>query len=630
MGWLRQAKHLVLGDPIATAQASHERLTRPKALAVLSSDALSSVAYATEESLVTLSAAGVAAFAVNIPIALSIAALLWIVTISYRQTIFAYPNGGGAYTVAADNLGRNFGLTAAAALLIDYVLTVSVSVSSGVAALTSAVPALTSWNVVIGVGCIALITLINLRGIRDSANIFAVPTFLFVGAILAMLGIGAFRVLFQHQSIETMPPPPMAAGGLGIFLILKTFASGCSAMTGVEAISNGVPAFKAPESKHAAQTMLVMSALLTTMFLGITFLAHSFHLAPSESETILSQLARATIGSGWFYYVIQSATLLILVLAANTSFADFPRLASILATDGYMPRQFTFRGDRLAYSVGIVILAVFAAIVLVAFNGDVSALIPLYAIGVFISFTLSQIGMVVHWLRNRGRHWQLKLTVNGIGAIATAAVAVIAGVTKFASGDPIFTLSGVTIHAGSWIVLVLIPLQVYVFRSIHQHYSKIERDVVALLPTKPDKIRHRILVPVAQLWPVTLQSLAYALSITKEDVTALHVTEDKATAREFKNAWDHYADEHPYLRSVSLRIIDSPYRSLIGPLLEFIDETHRQTPGAVVSVILAEFVPEHWWEQLLHNQTALRLKAALLFRPGVVVISVPSHVVQGS
>ena len=634
MKLFKTVKRILIGEPIATAKAAHERLTKPKALAVLSSDALSSVAYATEESLVTLSAAGVAALAANIHLALAIAALLWIVTISYRQTIFAYPNGGGAYIVAAENLGKVPGLVAAAALLIDYVLTVSVSVSSGIAALSSAFPALASWTVPIGVGCIFVITMVNLRGTRDSATIFAVPTYLFLVSILIMLAVGAYRILVLNDGPASDPLPvvgPVAGiEPLGIFLLLKAFASGCSAMTGVEAISNGVPAFRQPESKHAAQTMLAMSGLLTVTFLGITFLSHAYHLVPHESETILSQLAHVTIGSGWFYYLIQMATLFVLVLAANTSFADFPRLASILASDGFMPRQFTFRGDRLAFSIGIIMLALFAAVVLILFKGDVSALIPLYAIGVFISFTLSQSGMVIHWWRERGRHWIAKMAINGLGAVATLMVTLVAGVTKFASGDVIFAIEGFQLHAGSWVVLLLIPLQVGIFRAIHKHYGRVRRDVAPLLPMQPKSYQHMFLVPVAQIWPPTVESLAYASSLPNIGITALHVADNAHDLAKFNQTWMNAHANYPYLKSVGLRLIESPYRSLTGPILDFIDESKKTHPDAVISVVLAEFVASRWWEQVLHNHTALRLKAALLFRPGVVVISIPSHLSRTS
>ncbi|HET8631455.1 MAG TPA: APC family permease [Thermomicrobiales bacterium] len=636
----RAIKRALIGRPLASSQAIHERLTKVKALAILSSDALSSVAYATEETLLVLVLAGAGALKLDLGIGVAIALLLAIVAFSYRQTIFGYPSGGGSYIVASDNLGPIPGLTAAAALLIDYVLTVAVSVSAGVLALTSAVPALVPYTVPLGLFCILLIMVGNLRGIRESGTIFAAPTYLFIGAMLLMLGIGFVRAFVLHDPAATGVPRPFnprdygVPQTLGIFLVLQAFSSGCSAMTGTEAISNGVPAFKPPEARNAATTLLWMAGLLGTMFLGTTILAHQYGLvpAPSGNPSLLSQLTEEVVGRGWFhpfYYVVQVATLLVLVLAANTSYADFPRLASILARDRFAPKLFGFRGDRLAFTVGIAALSVFAAILLVIFGGDTSALIPLYAVGVFVSFTLSQAGMVAHWRRERGRGWATKAAVNGVGAVATGIVAIIAGATKLISGEPLFRAFGHNVHAGSWIVIVLIPLLIALFLAIHRHYARAAEELAAETPVDPDAIRHTVIVPIAALNRVALQTLAYARSISA-DVTAVHVDEDPDAIAALREAWGRKAQGTPFLRDVRLVTIESPYRALTGPLLAYIDEMDRHDPADTLTVVLPEFVPAHWWEQLLHNQTALRLKAALLFRPGTVVINVPYHLERGS
>ncbi|HET8631501.1 MAG TPA: APC family permease [Thermomicrobiales bacterium] len=635
----RVVKRALIGRPLASSQAIHERLTRVKALAVLSSDALSSVAYGPEAALAVLVLAGPAATRLDLPIIVAIAALLAIVTVSYRQTIFAYPSGGGSYIVASDNLGELPGLTAAAALLIDYVLTVAVSVSAGVLALTSALPALSPYLVPLGLLCILLIMLGNLRGIRESGTIFAAPTYLFIGSILLVVAVGLVRAFVLRDTAATGVRPafdPRAYGppeALGAFLLLKAFASGCSAMTGVEAISNGVPALKPPESRNGATTMLWMSGILGAMLLGVTALSHQYGLLPypSGNPTVLSQLTEQIVGRGWFhpfYYVVQAATLLVLVLAANTSYADFPRLASILARDRFVPRQFAFRGDHLAFTVGIVALSVCAAILLAAFKGDTSALIPLYAVGVFVSFTMSQSGMVARWWRQRGPGWRAKAAVNGVGAVATALVALIAGATKLISGEPLFRAFGHNVHAGSWIVIVLIPLLIALFLAIHRHYARAAQELAAETPVDPDAIRHTVIVPIAALNRVALQTLAYARSIAPA-VTAVHVDEDPAAIAALREAWRRRAERAPFLRDVRLVTIESPYRELTGPLLAYIDELDRRDPADTLTVVLPEFVPAHWWEQLLHNQTALRLKAALLFRPGTVVTSVPYHLERG-
>lgn len=569
---------------------------------------------------------GSAALGLSIPIAAAIVILLGIVAFSYRQTIHAYPSGGGSYIVASENLGRGPGLTAAASLLIDYVLTVSVSIAAGVAALTSAVPALLPYTVPIAIACIVLLTIGNLRGVRESGTIFAAPTYLFLVSMLVMIVLGVVKVFVLGDPAATGVPRDPIAGShaLSVFIILRAFSSGCTAMTGTEAISNGVPAFQRPESRNAATTLLWMAGLLGSMFLGVTVLAHQYGPVPRPNDTILSQLARQIVGAGPAYYVIQAATLLVLVLAANTSYADFPRLTSILARDRFLPRLFAFRGDRLAFSVGIAALSLAAGALVITFGGNVSALIPLYAVGVFVSFTLSQGGMVMHWWRERGAHWALKAAINGMGALATGVVAIIIGATKLISGEPLFQVRGYNVHAGAWMVLVLIPLLMLSFSGIRAHYDNAQHEPSTETPLTPEEIRHTVIVPIATLNRVALQTLAYARSLS-DNVTAVHVTDDPAEIAALSSAWRLQTETVLFLRATKLVVIESSYRALTAPLLAYLDEIDRHGQHDTLTVILPEFVPSRWWEQLLHNQTALRLKAALLFRPGTVVVSVPYH-----
>jgi amino acid transporter len=606
--WLySRLKRLVIGEPIATAAAGHERLTKVKALAVLSSDALSSVAYATEEILKVLLLAGSAALAVSLPIAGVIVALLAVVGFSYRQTIKAYPRGGGSYIVAKDNLGTLPGLTAGASLLTSYVLTVAVSVAAGVLALTSAYPLLAPFKVQIGAVLIVLITLINLRGIRESGTIFMLPTYVFLACMAALLGVG----LFRYGLAEPLPPHELVpvAETLTLFLALRAFASGGAALTGVEAISDGVPAFQPPEWVNAQKTLTAMVIILGITFAGITYLAHQLGIVPvHEGETVVSQIARAVFGEGPLYLAIQFATMLILVLAANTAYSDFPRLAYFLARDGFLPRQFTFRGDRLAYSTGIIALGVCSVIVLWAFGGSISALIPLYAFGVFSAFSLSQGGMVVRWWRRREPGWRTSIVFNGIGALATFVVLLVVASTKF--------------FDGAWLAVVLLPILITLFRLIHRHYQSATRELTPETPIAPEAIRHRIIVPIGRLNQVALQTLAYARSIARDAddrVVAVHISDDPEETTGLREEWDAWQCDVPLVQ------IESPYRSLVGPLLAFVESVRERDPGATVSVILPEFVPRRWWEHLLHNQTALRIKGALLFHPGVVVTSVPYH-----
>ncbi|MEA2513721.1 MAG: hypothetical protein QOJ59_3208 [Thermomicrobiales bacterium] len=615
---ITRIKRAVIGAPLTTAAAAHERLTKVKALAVLSSDALSSVAYATEEILrVLLLAAGVAFLDMSLPIGAAIVALLVIVGVSYRQTIKAYPQGGGSYIVAKDNLGQWPALTAGAALLTDYVLTVAVSIAAAVAAMVSAFPELHTHRVGLGLFFVLLVTLLNLRGIRESGSIFAVPTYLFLAGIFALIAIGFARNALNGFAVQ--PPPAAAAevagvGALSLFVILRAFSSGCAALTGVEAISDGVPAFQPPEWKNARATLTWMVGILAVTFSGITFLAHQYGAFAMESaapgyETVVSQIAREVFsGRNPAYYYIQFATMAILVLAANTAFSDFPRLSFFLARDRYMPRQFTFRGDRLAFTTGIVTLGVTAGLVLWIEDGEVEHLIPLYALGVFTSFTISQFGMFTRWQRRREPGWQAGRVINLVGAAATALVAAIVGVTK--------------IPEGAWIIVVVIVALVFGMRAIHGHYMRAARELATQIPLDPAEIKHTVIVPISAVNRVALQTLAYARSIS-DNVTAVHITDDEEEIERMHQEWNALGTD------IGLVIIESPYRALVNPLLKYIDEVDQQRPDDTLTVVLPEFIARHWWEHLLHNQTALRIKAALLFRPGTVVISVPYHLERG-
>jgi amino acid transporter len=610
-----KVKRTLIGAPISTAMAAHERLTKTKALAVLSSDALSSVAYATEEILHVLLLAGLAALSLSLPIGAAIVALLLIVGISYRQTIKAYPQGGGSYIVAKDNLGELPALTAGAALLFGYIVTVSVSISAGVAALTSAAPALRDYRIALGLGFILLVSILNLRGIRESGSIFSVPTYLFLVGILGMIVLGLVRAA-GHGFVPEAPVMPAgevegASQTLSILLILTAFSRGCAALTGVEAISDGVPAFQPPEWKNARATLTWMIAILAVTFSGITFLANQFAIVPLSAdnvegyETVVSQIARTIFGADTpAYYYIQVATLAILILAANTAYSDFPRLSYFLARDRYLPKQFTFRGDRLAYSTGIITLGLLSSLMLWGFGGETTRMIPLYAVGVFTAFTLSQGGMVMRWLRLKEPGWQGGLAINIVGVTTTGLVALVVGITNFTRG--------------AWIVMALIPLLIMMFRAIHRHYANAAGELAAQTPLDPSDIEHTVVVPISAVNRVARQTLAYARSISP-NVTAVHITDDEAEIERMRADWEAMGSDIP------LVIIESPYRNLVGPLLAYIDELDRQRPDDTLTIVLPEFIARKWWEQVLHNQTALRIKAALLFRPGTVVTSVPYH-----
>lgn len=604
---IARLKEILVGRTLPSEEEKHERLSKIKALAVYSSDAISSSAYATEEILIVLVAAGSTAIPFALPIAFAIAILLAVVSFSYRQTVYAYPHGGGSYTVSRENLGTQLGLIAAAALLIDYVLTVAVSIAAGTAAITSAVPALYNYRVEIALAFTVFITLINLRGVTESATIFAFPTYLFIFSLFGVIVLGAAHAIFGgvptpvSPSFESVPSEPLT-----LLLILHAFAAGSVAMSGTEAIANGVPAFKPQESKNAAITLIWMSSILGFFFVGVTWLVGQYSIRPHETETIISQVARAVLGQGALYGIFQAATMMILVLAANTSFSGFPRLAWVLARDGFMPHQFVFRGVRLAFSNGIIYLSGLACILIVVFQGSTHLLIPLYAVGVFISFTLSQAGMVRHWWKLRDPGWRKSMVINGFGALLTGVVLIVVGSVKFL--------------LGAWIVFLLIPLIVLMFNLIHHHYGLVasQLKIQDMAAEKFDAPRQIVIVPIAGINRASMRALAFARSISPKPL-ALHITFDVDEVDELKKNWEYCCN------GAELVLLESPYRSFNEPLLAYVDAIHRHDPDAYVTVVIPEYLPAHWWQHILHNQTALRLKGSLLFRHNTVVIDVPYH-----
>ena len=605
MSLLPRLKRLLLGSPLQTTQLHEQRLSKKAALAVFSSDALSSSAYASEEILLALVVGGSAFLHYSLPICLCIIGLLTIVVISYSQTVFAYPGGGGAYIVAKENLGVGAGLVAGAALLIDYILTVAVSVAAGVAAITSAAPALYSHRVALSLGFVLIILFLNLRGVRESAVIVGIPVYWFIVSIYALVFAGLTRAM--GASSFATPSPELTAVEIlpPLFLFLRGFAAGCAALTGVEAISNGVQAFRQPASRNASITLFWMAGILASLVLSITFLAQHFGIVPQHGETVLSQINRTVFGRGPLYFMIQAATTAILILAANTSFAGFPRLSSILAKDRFAPRQLANLGDRLIFSNGALLLAGSAGLLLVLFRADTHRLIPLYMIGVFISFTLSQAGMVIHWRQSteKGRHW--RMAINAFGAVTTALVLVVVAVVKFTHG--------------AWLILLAIPFLVYWFRKVREHYFVSSRQLSVSDFERVKASRHTVIVPVAPLPnKVILTAIEYARSISN-DVIAVSVNTEGQDASDLQAGWKRHVDDVPLI------ILESPYRSVLQPLLRFIDEMEDLRQDDKVTVLLPEFVPARWWHNLLHNQTTLMLKGALLFRQGIVVTSVPHH-----
>ncbi len=617
----------LIGRPLPTADAPHQTIGKVVGLAIFASDALSSTAYATQEILFVLAFAGIQAFSYAFPISLAIVGLLAIVTLSYQQVIHAYPNGGGAYVVARDNLGELAAQVAGAALLTDYILTVAVSMSAGVAQLTSAFPSLYPYRVWLAVGLVFSIMVVNLRGVRESGAAFSIPSYFFLLMMYLTVGVGMFRYLTGTLGTVVDPPRLELAATTAVtpFLILRAFSSGTAALTGVEAISNGTTAFREPRSRNAAMTLVSMSAILGTLFLGITFLSGPVGAIPSEEETVISQLARTISGGqGVLYLGVIAATSLILIMAANTSFAGFPRLSALLGEDGFLPRQLAFRGSRLVYSWGIMALAFIASLLIVLFQASVTALIPLYAIGVFLSFTLAQVGMARRWWQSgqlaaeavvegygaplhHESSWRTKMIANGAGAASTGVVMLVFAVTKF--------------RDGAWIVLLLMPILVVMFTLIRRHYRGLAADLSLEHYGPPPPIsRHRVILPISGVHRGTLAALRYARCLS-DDVTAVHISMDPLEAQKIQHKWEQWGE------GVRLVILDSPYRLLLEPLLAYVQEIAEQRqPNETITIVVPQFVPKHRWNNLLHTQAAFMLRLALLFRPGIVVTDVPYQV----
>ncbi|HNR02953.1 MAG TPA: APC family permease [Anaerolineaceae bacterium] len=618
----------LIGRPLATADAPQQTIGKMIGLAVFASDALSSTAYATQEILIILAIAGSAALHLVFPISIAIVILMGIVAISYEQTIHAYPGGGGAYIVARDNLGEVPAQVAGAALLTDYILTVAVSISSGVAQIISAFPQLFTYRVPIAVGLVLFVMLVNLRGVKESGALFAVPTYLFVFAMFSTVIVGLIR--YSTGSLGMVMNPPelhleVMTGIITPFLLLHAFSSGTAALTGIEAISNGITAFKEPRSKNAGQTLIMMASILATLFLGISFLSNSIGVIPSEVETVISQLARTVFqGQGVLYLVVLGSTAVILIMAANTAFADFPRLSALHAGDGFLPRQLTFRGSRLVYSGGIVLLAVIASLLVIGFQASVTRLIPLYAIGVFLSFTLSQTGMAKRWwkaghikpgeeIKEPGsvlvydKGWIHKLVINGFGAICTAVVMVIFAVTKF--------------EDGAWIIIILVPFLVTIFFQIHHHYRHVANTLsLENHPARRNFTRNRVIMPVSGVHNGTLAGLHFARSLS-DDVTVVHVSIDPAETARVKAKWETWGD------GFRLVVLDSPYRLFLEPLLDYIDKVSIiLAPNEIITLVVPQFIPKHWWANFLHMRTAETLRKALLNRKNIIITEVPYQI----
>ncbi|MDQ3757316.1 MAG: APC family permease [Actinomycetota bacterium] len=610
-------KRLLVGRPLSTAEQEHQRLPKSIALATFSSDPISSTAYATEE-ILFVTAAGASSLALGlsklVPMSVAVAVLLVIVVTSYRQTIHAYPQGGGSYVVSRENLGRYPSLVAGASLLVDYILTVAVSVSAGVAAIIS-LPAfrdLVDQRVLLCLGFVALLTLGNLRGLKESGSIFAIPTYVYIVSLGLLVGYGLYRSYFGD--IEPVPfdahraeKIAEAGGSLTLFIILRGFSSGAVALSGIEALADGVPAFRKPEAKNAATTLTVMAGILVTLFFGVSLLASRLHPYPTHEETVISQLGRAVFGEGPIHVVLQFATAGILILAANTAYADFPRLSSIISRDGFLPRQFATRGDRLVFSNGIVFLAVFAGLLLVAFGGITTALIPLYAVGVFTSFTLSQAGMVVRNRRLREPGWRRNMVLNAIGATATFTVLMIVAVTKFA--------------VGAWLPIVVIPVIVGILLTIRRHYDRVSKELtITPEQVKPEAFRHTVVVLVGRVHKGVIKALGYAKSLRPDHLAAVYISFEDEDREAMERQWAEFRLDVP------LEIVHSPYRDLVEPILRYLDDLDARWHNDTITVLIPEFVQRKWYENILHNQSALALKLALLFRENTVVTSVPYQV----
>ncbi|PRZ12514.1 amino acid/polyamine/organocation transporter (APC superfamily) [Laceyella sediminis] len=608
---ISQFKRILIGKPLRSNELHSQKLSNVKALAILSSDALSSVAYGPEQILIVLAAVGMLAYWYSLPIAVGVLVLLGALILSYRQIIYAYPQGGGAYMVAKENLGKHYGLVAGGSLLIDYILTVSVSVSAGTDAITSAFPALHPHNVVIAVGLVALLTLLNLRGLTESASVLAYPVYLFVLSLMIMIGMGLYQVLTGQAPADARPPLGTPVMGVSMFLILKAFSSGCSALTGVEAISNAIPNFRDPAPRNAAFTLALMGGILATLFAGIVFLAYWYGIAPSKTETVLSQLGTSIFGRNLLYYFLQGTTALILVLAANTGFSAFPLLAYSLAKDKYMPRAFMVRGDRLGYSNGIITLGLASILLIIVFNGHTESLIPLYAVGVFIPFSLSQTGMIVKWVREKPPGWIGKLLVNLSGALICYLILAIFYITKFGQ---------------VWMTLVFIPACVYVFHKIYQHYQAVGEQLrvnLAQKITDLDNMDNMVIVPVAGVTTVVKQTLHYAKSLS-DNVVAVYVGSSPEAIDRMEKEWNEWQT------GVRLVTLHSLYRSVLGPLSEFIDLMKKKAAqtNTRVTVVMPQFITRKWWHSFLHNQSGFLILAYLLKMKSVIVTIVPYQLKQ--
>ena len=604
-------KDLLIGPALPTQTMAQKQLNKVRALAAFSPDALASIAYANQEIYLGLIVAGSAGLSFAWPIGLAITGVLVIVAISYFQTIHGYPSGGGSYIVARSNLGVLPGLVAAAALMIDYVLNAAVSLTAGVAALASAFPVLWPYRVQLALALLVVITLVNLRGVREAGTFMAVPVYLFLGTYLTMLTYGFVRLLIEGTTPIALPVSS-SFEPLTLVLILHAFSTGCTALTGIEAISNGVPAFTSPQSKNAGRTLIVMALLMGTLFIGSIGLTQFMGVVAGSQETILSALARRLLGNGLFYFIIQFTTLMILAVAANTSFMDFPRVSAILAKDGFLPRQMTGLGDRLVFTNGILFLAIATGALIIIFGGDTHSLVPLFAIGAFLAFTLSQTGMVVHWWRERGKAWILKAVANGVGAVATLTTLVVVIYSKFLEG--------------AWITVLLVPLIVMVFQKISRHYKEVRKELS--LRGLPPSLRPfgelRVVVPISGIHRAMVGAVNFARTISK-DITAVYVELEPGTGEKAQAEWEAWWPDIPMV------IITSPYRSIVEPLLNYLERTDLEhNDGQLATVVLPEFVPSRWWQALLHNQTAWLMKAALLYSRRAqgkerVVIDVPFH-----
>jgi amino acid transporter len=597
-------KRLLIGRPLKSEGLAGEKLGKFKALAILSSDALSSVAYGTEQILLVLMAVGFTALWYSIPISLAVLGLLTILILSYRQTIFAYPTGGGAYIVSKENLGVPVGLLAGGSLLVDYILTVSVSISAGTDAITSAFPQLHDHRVIIAIVMIAFLTIMNLRGLTESASILAYPVYLFVLFMIVLIVSGIIKFVTVGAPV-TSPTHDMAISGISLFILLRAFSSGCSALTGVEAVSNAIPNFKAPAAKNAAMTLVMMGLILGSLFMGISFLAYVYGIAPRPEETVVSQIAASTFGRGLVYYAIQASTALILFLAANTAYAAFPLLASMMANDKFMPRVFTVRGDRLGFSNGIIVLGVLSALLIVIFKGDTEGLIPLYALGVFIPFTLSQSGMMRRWYKTKPKGWGMSFLINTIGMLTTLVICLIFLITKFSQ---------------VWMIFLFLPIVIYCFIRIHRHYQDVAAELrIDIKADLPETKGNLIVLPVAGVNLVVLNTISYAKSIS-ENIIAVYVAFDDDAAQKMEEKWDEW---NPGVRLVTLK---SSYRSIIKPLIKFIDTIEwKKSETDYITIMIPQFITSKWWHNLLHNQTSLFIRAYLFNHKDVTVTTFPYH-----